>query len=123
MFRLLLFAAGLAQTFRRGLRVFGGPVRRGIGVATFCSEILGACRRSRFWLSVKAALAIYFVWGVFVMAFTFLLGGAAIRGITGSTDEVNISNALLYLNISAPVIPPMAVLGILATCCRASGTR
>ena len=47
------------------------------------------------------------------MAFTFLLGGAAIRGITGSTDEVIISNALLYLKISAPVIPPMAVLVIL----------
>ena len=63
--------------------------------------------------SVKAALAIYFVWWVFVMAFTFLLGGAAIRGITGSTDEVIISNALLYLKISAPIIPPMAVLVIL----------
>ena len=47
------------------------------------------------------------------MAFTFLLGGAAIRGITGSTDEVIISNALLYLKISAPIIPPMAVLVIL----------
>ena len=45
--------------------------------------------------------------------FTFLLGGAAIRGITGTTDEVIISNALLYLKISAPVIPPMAVLVIL----------
>lgn len=72
-----------------------------------------AGRRSRIWQSVKAALAIYFVWWVFVMAFTFLLGGAAIRGITGSTDEVIISNALLYLKISAPVIPPMAVLVIL----------
>lgn len=80
---------------------------------TFSSQNLGAGRRSRIWQSVKAALAIYFVWWVFVMAFTFLLGGAAIRGITGSTDEVIISNALLYLKISAPVIPPMAVLVIL----------
>ena len=85
----------------------------GIGVATFSSQNLGAGRRSRIWQSVKAALAIYFVWWVFVMAFTFLLGGAAIRGITGSTDEVIISNALLYLKISAPLIPPMAVLVIL----------
>lgn len=85
----------------------------GIGVATFSSQNLGAGRRSRIWQSVKAALAIYFVWWVFVMAFTFLLGGAAIRGITGSTDEVIISNALLYLKISAPIIPPMAVLVIL----------
>ena len=82
-------------------------------MATFSSQNLGAGRRSRIWQSVKAALAIYFVWWVFVMAFTFLLGGAAIRGITGSTDEVIISNALLYLKISAPIIPPMAVLVIL----------
>ena len=104
-----------AQTAARRLAelyfIPGGAL--GIGVATFSSQNLGAGRRSRIWQSVKAALAIYFVWWVFVMAFTFLLGGAAIRGITGSTDEVIISNALLYLKISAPVIPPMAVLVIL----------
>ena len=104
-----------AQTAARRLAelyfIPGGSL--GIGVATFSSQNLGAGRRSRIWQSVKAALAIYFVWWVFVMAFTFLLGGAAIRGITGSTDEVIISNALLYLKISAPVIPPMAVLVIL----------
>ena len=104
-----------AQTAARRLTelyfIPGGAL--GIGVATFSSQNLGAGRRSRIWQSVKAALAIYFVWWVFVMAFTFLLGGAAIRGITGSTDEVIISNALLYLKISAPVIPPMAVLVIL----------
>ena len=85
----------------------------GLAAMTYTSQNLGAGRRSRIWQSVKAALAIYFVWWVFVMAFTFLLGGAAIRGITGSTDEVIISNALLYLKISAPIIPPMAVLVIL----------
>lgn len=104
-----------AQTAARRLAelyfIPGGAL--GIGVATFSSQNLGAGRRSRIWQSVKAALAIYFVWWVFVMAFTFLLGGTAIRGITGSTDEVIISNALLYLKISAPVIPPMAVLVIL----------
>lgn len=104
-----------AQTAARRLAelyfIPGGAL--GICVATFSSQNLGAGRRSRIWQSVKAALAIYFVWWVFVMAFTFLLGGAAIRGITGSTDEVIISNALLYLKISAPVIPPMAVLVIL----------
>ena len=104
-----------AQTAARRLAelyfIPGGAL--GIGVATFSSQNLGAGRRSRIWQSVKAALAIYVVWWVFVMAFTFLLGGAAIRGITGSTDEVIISNALLYLKISAPIIPPMAVLVIL----------
>ena len=85
----------------------------GIGVATFSSQNLGAGKRSRVWQSVKAALLIYFLWWLGVMAFTFLWSEAAIRGITGSSDEVIISNALLYLKISAPVIPPMAVLVIL----------
>ena len=35
-----------------------------------------------------------------------------VRAITGTNDEVIISNAVLYLKISAPVIPPMAVLVI-----------
>ncbi len=121
-----LGSVALQQHQRAGQRLHCGADRRapggavlypggalGIGVATFSSQNLGAGKRSRIWQSVKAALAIYFVWWVFVMAFTFLLGGAAIRGITGSTDEVIISNALLYLKISAPVIPPMAVLVIL----------
>ena len=107
--RVMVDGVDLGQIHRRRIP----QLRRGIGVATFSSQNLGAGRRSRIWQSVKAALAIYFVWWVFVMAFTFLLGGAAIRGITGSTDEVIISNALLYLKISAPVIPPMAVLVIL----------
>ena len=107
-----IIAAVVLYAFGTG-SVRGFALTLGIGVATFSSQNLGAGRRSRIWQSVKAALAIYFVWWVFVMAFTFLLGGAAIRGITGSTDEVIISNALLYLKISAPVIPPMAVLVIL----------
>ena len=107
-----IIAAVVLYAFGTG-SVRGFALTLGIGVATFSNQNLGAGRRSRIWQSVKAALAIYFVWWVFVMAFTFLLGGAAIRGITGSTDEVIISNALLYLKISAPVIPPMAVLVIL----------
>lgn len=85
----------------------------GIGVATFSSQNLGAGRRSRIWQSVRAALKIYFVWWLFVLAFTFLLGEPVLRLITGSNDVRIISNAMLYLKISVPIIPPMAVLVIL----------
>lgn len=85
----------------------------GIGVATFSSQNLGAGRRSRIWQSVRAALKIYFVWWLFVLAFTFLLGEPVLRLITGSSDARIISNAMLYLKISVPVIPPTAVLVIL----------
>ena len=85
----------------------------GIGVATFSSQNLGAGRRSRIGQSVRAALKIYFVWWLFVLAFTFLLGEPVLRLITGSSDARMISNAMLYLKISVPIIPPMAVLVIL----------
>lgn len=85
----------------------------GIGVATFSSQNLGAGRRSRIWQSVRAALKIYFVWWLFVLAFTFLLGEPVLRLITGSSDARIISNAMLYLKISVPIIPLMAVLVIL----------
>lgn len=85
----------------------------GIGVATFSSQNLGAGRRSRTGQSVRAALKIYFVWWLFVLAFTFLLGEPVLRLITGSSDARIISNAMLYLKISVPIIPPMAVLVIL----------
>ena len=85
----------------------------GISVATFSSQNLGAGRRSRIGQSVRAALKIYFVWWLFVLAFTFLLGEPVLRFITGSSDARIISNAMLYLKISVPIIPPMAVLVIL----------
>lgn len=85
----------------------------GIGVATFSSQNLGAGRRSRIGQSVRAALKIYFVWWLFVLAFTFLLGEPVLRLITGSSNARIISNAMLYLKISVPIIPPMAVLVIL----------
>lgn len=85
----------------------------GISVATFSSQNLGAGRRSCIGQSVRAALKIYFVWWLFVLAFTFLLGEPVLRLITGSSDARIISNAMLYLKISVPIIPPMAVLVIL----------
>ena len=84
----------------------------GIAVATYSSQNLGAGRRSRIMKGVTTALGIYFVWWVFVMLFVFFLSDPAVRAITGTNDEVIISNAVLYLKISAPVIPPMAVLVI-----------
>lgn len=84
----------------------------GIAVATYSSQNLGAGHRSRIMKGVTTALGIYFVWWVFVMLFVFFLSDPAVRAITGTNDEVIISNAVLYLKISAPVIPPMAVLVI-----------
>ena len=108
------FGAGDENGMRRAV---GWMVTLSVGTSLVltATSLLGrgAGKRSRIWQSVKAALVIYFVWWVFIMAFTFLCGEAAIRGVTGSDDEIIIANALLYLKISVPIIPPMAVLVIL----------
>ena len=84
----------------------------GIAVATYSSQNLGAGRRSRIMKGVLTALGLYFVWWIFVMIFVFCFSEPAVRAITGTNDEEILSNAVLYLKISAPVIPPMAVLVI-----------
>ena len=99
-----------ARRFAELFFIPGGAL--GIAVATYSSQNLGAGRRSRIMKGVYTALGIYFVWWVFVMLFVFFLSEPAVRAITGTRDEEIISNAVLYLKISAPVIPPMAVLVI-----------
>ena len=99
-----------ARRFAEVFFIPGGAL--GIAVATYSSQNLGAGRRSRIMKGVYTALGIYFVWWVFVMLFVFFLSEPAVRAITGTNDEVIISNAVLYLKVSAPVIPPMAVLVI-----------
>ena len=99
-----------ARRFAELFFIPGGAL--GIAVATYSSQNLGAGRRSRIMKGVTTAMGIYFVWWVFVMLFVFFLSDPAVRAITGTNDEVIISNAVLYLKISAPVIPPMAVLVI-----------
>lgn len=99
-----------ARRFAELFFIPGGAL--GIAVATYSSQNLGAGRRSRIMKGVVTALGIYFVWWVFVMLFVFCFSDPAVRAITGTSDEEIISNAVLYLKISAPVIPPMAVLVI-----------
>ena len=99
-----------ARRFAELFFIPGGAL--GIAVATYSSQNLGAGRRSRIMKGVVTALGIYFVWWVFVMLFVFCFSAPAVRAITGTGDEEIISNAVLYLKISAPVIPPMAVLVI-----------
>ena len=99
-----------ARRFAELFFITGGAL--GIAVATYSSQNLGAGRRSRIMKGVVTALGIYFVWWVFVMLFVFCFSDPAVRAITGTGDEEIISNAVLYLKISAPVIPPMAVLVI-----------
>lgn len=89
----------------------GGSVAT--AMATFASQNYGAGKRSRIAEGVRTAILLYGIWWLAALAFTFLAAPAAVRAITGSDSDAVIQNAVQYLKISIPMIPPMAVLVIL----------
>lgn len=82
-------------------------------MATFASQNFGAGKRARIAEGVRNAILLYGVWWLAALAFTFLAAPAAVHTITGSDSAEVIENAVRYLRISIPMIPPMAVLVIL----------
>ncbi len=85
----------------------------GTGMATFASQNYGAGKRSRILKGAHAAVILYGIWWVLVMVLTFTVVPEVIRLMTGSENPEIINNAVMYLRISVPMIPPMAVLVIL----------
>ena len=96
---------------RRLAELFYMPgVALGASTATYSSQNFGAGKRSRIRQGERVALAIYGVWWLFALAFTFTpLAPAAIRLLTGSENPEVLSSAHLYLRVSIPLVPPMAV--------------
>ena len=98
---------------RRLTELFHMPgIALGASVATYASQNFGANRRRRIVQGQGVALAIYGVWWLFALAFTFTAAPTAIRFITGSTNPDVLKYALLYLHMSIPMVPPMAVVVI-----------
>lgn len=85
----------------------------GTGIATYSSQNYGAERRGRITEGVKTALLMYGIWWMIAMVLTFLIAPAAVKFITGSRNEEVIANAVMYVQISIPMVPPMAALVIL----------
>lgn len=84
----------------------------GIAIATYSSQNFGAGRYRRIMKGAWVALGLYLIWWVFATAYVFTLGRPTVQAVTGSSDEAVLANALLYLQISIPMIPPMAVIVI-----------
>ena len=84
----------------------------GTSAATFASQNYGAHKNSRIKKGIFAAITMYGVWWVLAMICTFTIARSILVLITGSSDNTVISNGLMYLRISIPMIPPMAVLVI-----------
>ena len=82
-------------------------------VAIYASQNYGAGAPVRIKKGIRTALFLYGIWWVIALLIVIFGAPWAVRLITGSMDQEVVSNAVLYLRISIPMIPPMAVLVIL----------
>ncbi len=99
---------------RRLAELFHTPgLALGTGVATYSSQNFGARRPERIKKGIWTALFLFGIWWVIAMVFAFSSAPGAVRLITGSQNEEVIASAVLYLKLSFPIMPPMAVLIIL----------
>lgn len=85
----------------------------GTATATYSSQNYGAGKKARIRKGILTAIGLYGIWWLIALAFVFLAAPAAVQAITGSTSPEVIENGVLYLKVSIPMIPPMAVLVIL----------
>lgn len=85
----------------------------GTAAATFAGQNYGAGRKDRIRKGTAAAILLYGIWWLFALFVTFAFADKVVRLITGSRNPEVIRAAVLYLKISIPMIPPMAVLVIL----------
>lgn len=88
----------------------------GASMATYSSQNFGAGKRKRIGDGAKIACALYLIWWLAALLFTFTIAPAVIRLITGSQDPEVLSNALMYLQVCVPIFPPMGFLIILRNC-------
>lgn len=88
----------------------------GASMATYSSQNFGAGKRKRIGDGAKIACALYLIWWLAALLFTFTIAPAVIRLITGSQDPEVLSNALMYLQVCVPIFPPMGFLVILRNC-------
>ena len=85
----------------------------GTSVATYSSQNYGAGKRERISKGIWSAVILYGLWWPVALSVTFFAAPAAVRMITGTVSQEVVDNAVMYLRISIPMIPPMAVLVIL----------
>ena len=85
----------------------------GTSAATFSSQNFGAGERARIAKGARSGIFMYFCWWLVALVFVIFLAPTAVKFITGSSNPEVIKNGVLYLRISIPMIPPMAILVIL----------
>ena len=96
---------------RRLAELFHTPgLALGTSVATYTSQNMGGGNRNRIKKGVWSAFFLFAVWWIFSMVFVTFFVEDAVRLVTGSSNADVIYNTALYLRISFPLIPTMAVI-------------
>ena len=91
--------------------------------STFASQNWGAGKTDRIRQTLKKVVAMEVGWGAVSCLAVFLLGGAAVQALTGTSDGRVIENAVLSLRIHFVCYPALGVLFVLRTSLQAIGRK
>lgn len=90
---------------------------------TFVSQNWGARKYGRIRQAMRRVIGLEIGWGVLSCAIIFLFGEQIVRLITGTRNEVILSNAVLAMRISLVFFPVLGVLLCLRTAMQAMGRK
>lgn len=91
--------------------------------STFTSQNWGAGKIERIRLALKKVMAMEIGWGIFSCLSMFLVGGVAVRLLTGTSDDEVIANAVLSLRLHSMCYPALGILLVLRTSLQATGRK
>ena len=91
--------------------------------STFTSQNWGAGKTERIRQTLKKVMAMEAGWGLFSCLAVFLLGGTAVRILTGTSDSNVIDNAVLSLRFHFVCYPALGILLALRTSLQAIGRK
>lgn len=91
--------------------------------STFTSQNWGAGKTERIRQTLKKVMAMEVGWGLFSCLAVFLLGGTAVRLLTGTSDSNVIDNAVLSMRIHFVCYPALGILLALRTSLQAMGCK
>ncbi|MCH1948878.1 MATE family efflux transporter [Enterocloster sp. OA13] len=91
--------------------------------STFTSQNWGAGKKERIRQTLKKVMAMEVGWGLFSCLAVFLLGGTAVRILTGTSDNNVIDNAVLSLRFHFVCYPALGILLALRTSLQAIGRK
>ena len=98
-------------------------VATGQALSTYCSQNYGAGRMDRVRMGINAGYKLTCSWCVIVLIIVYTLAGPLVAAVTGSTDQVMIDAATLYLRVDSILYVLVAVIFVLRHSLQGVGDR